>query len=257
MKYIVTLALALAIVGSAQAQSITAGQTVVSGSESNSNANSGSVSGSTSASDQRQDQGQTQGLQNSNANTAQQGNQQATNLTFEASTIPTSTTVNWKGNTTVALAAGVSFSTDYCGGTASAGASAAGVSIGGAKPIMDGNCQAMRRAEGFGKAGANWYNAGQPELAAKLFAMQTWELCNAGNTSVQSNTAEACKLLGLTVPDAAMVHQPVAHVSQPQPPQRVAPTKQEQAVSKVRIKGSNGVEAEYEVGPDGRLVSPR
>lgn len=211
MKHTLALALALAVAGPAHAQAI-----VGVGSNSESTAVSGSSSTSGAVSDQQQ--GQSQGLQNSNANTttAQQGNQQATSLNFEASTIPTSTTVNWKGNTTVALAAGVSFSADYCGGTASGGASAAGVSIGGSKPIFDGNCQALRRAEKFGVAAANAYNMGQMDWSVKLLAMQIWETCNAGNTSVVSSTAEACKILGLTIPNEVMAHSQAAHEHMPQ-----------------------------------------
>lgn len=247
MKSIIALAIALALAGNADAQSITAGQTVVSGSESNSNANSGSVSGSTSVSDQQQ--GQSQGLQNSNSasTSAQQGNQQATSLVFEASTIPTDTTVNWKGNTTVALAAGVSFSSDYCGGTASAGASAAGVSIGGAKPIMDGNCQAMRRAEKFGVAAANAHNMGFAPLAANLLAMQVWEICQAGNDAKVSSTAEACVKLGLVGP-GSMPHDPPSHNTLPADPPPAAQPKAQQGTT---IRGSDG--RSVTIPPDARV----
>ncbi len=221
------LVVAMLIAGGAHAQAIV-GQT----SHSNSEANSNSASSSGAISDQQQ--GQSQGLQNSNANTttAQQGNQQATHLTFEASTIPTDTTVRWKGNTTVALAAGVSFSSDYCGGTASAGASAAGVSIGAAKPIMDGNCQALRRAEKFGVAAANAYNMGHMALSSKLLAMQVYETCMSGNDADVSMTADACKLLGLV--DGDLNHHPANHVAPPSAPA------ERKASADVTVTGSDG-----------------
>lgn len=243
MKYIVTLALALAIVGAANAQTVTAGQSINTGSESNSNANSGSVSGSTSASDQQQgqQQGQTQGLQNSNANTAQQGNQQATNLTFEAAEIPTETTVNYKGNTTVALAAAVSFSGDNCMSIASGGASAAGVSIGASKPIADGNCQALRRAEKFGVAAANAYNMGAKPMAYALLQMQVWETCMAGNDAAVSRTAEACERLALIGP-GELPHTAQAHEHMPSDAIEVQPVEQPRTI--IRDARGNTVEVD-------------
>lgn len=242
MKSITMLAVALALAGNANAQAI-----VGVGSNSESTANSSSQSSSGAVSDQQQ--GQSQGLQNSNSasTSAQQGNQQATSLTFEASVIPTDTTVRWKGNTTVALAAGVSFSSDYCGGTASAGASAAGVSIGGAKPIMDGNCQAMRRAEKFGVAAANAHNMGFAPLAANLLAMQVWEICQAGNDAKVSSTAEACVKLGLVGP-GSMPHDPPAHGTLPADPPPAAQPKAQQGTT---IRGSDG--RSVTIPPDARV----
>lgn len=242
MKSIIALAIALALAGNANAQAI-----VGVGSNSESNANSSSQSSSGAISDQQQ--GQSQGMQSSNANTttAQQGNQQATSLVFEASVIPTDTTTRWKGNTTVALAAGVSFSSDYCGGTASAGASAAGVSIGGAKPIMDGNCQAMRRAEKFGVAAANAHNMGFAPLAANLLAMQVWEICQAGNDAKVSSTAEACVKLGLVGP-GSMPHDPPSHSTLPADPPPAAQPKAQQGTT---IRGSDG--RSVTIPPDARV----
>jgi hypothetical protein len=174
--------------------------------------------------------------------------------TFEASVIPTETTQNFKTNTSVPLAAAVSFSSDYCGGTASGGASAAGISIGMAKPMMDGNCQALRRAEKFGTAAANAYNAGLKTMAGKLIVMQVWEICMAGNDSVQSLTAEACKRLVL-VEDSDMPHNQPAHEQLPSEAPVSQPRSAAAGVSdpptaahaqKARITGSNGVSAELE-----------
>lgn len=192
--------------------------------------------------------------------------------TFEAAQIPTKTTTKVETNAAVPLAAAVSFSSDYCGGTASGGASAAGISIGMAKPLMDGNCQALRRAEKFGTAAANAYNAGMKDTAARLVNMQVWEICMAGNDATVSHTAEACKRLAL-IGDGDMPHEQPAHVEQPmqpsppQPAQEYQPrqprgevsdpseaSKKTAAAHTVRIRGSNGVEREFEVGPDGRMV---
>lgn len=82
-----------------------------------------------------------------------------------------------KTNTGVGLAAAVSFSSDYCGGTTSAGASAAGITIGGSKPIMDANCQALRRAEKLGMSAVSAHNMGMRSLGAKLQYLSIWQIC--------------------------------------------------------------------------------
>lgn len=189
--------------------------------------------------------------------------------TFEAADIPTKTTQKFKTNNSVPLAAAVSFSSDYCGGTASGGASALGVSIGASAPKMDGNCQALRRAEKFGTAAANAYNAGLTDLAPKLIAMQVWEICQAGANAKVSGTDAKCQELGLYVVPTAPVAKPdePQPKSEPTPPSEYQPrqprgevtppqeaSKKVAAAHTVRIRGSNGVEKEYEVGPDGRMV---
>lgn len=186
--------------------------------------------------------------------------------TFEASVLPTKTTTRLKGSNSVPLAAAVSFSSDYCGGTASGGASAAGISLGLGAPKMDGNCQALRRAEKFGTAAANAYNAGMLDLAAKLITAQVWEICSSGDWSKKSATAANCQQLGLMAEHDRPAQLP-ALPQQPQPKQEYQPrqprgevsppsddSKNVAAAHTVRIRGSNGVEKEYEVGPDGRMV---
>lgn len=150
-----------------------------SGSESN--ANSASVSGSTSTS-----AGQTS------------TNQQGVSLTFNSHTPRTQKVFT---NNAVPLAASSSFSSDYCGGTASGGASAApiGISIGGSGPVFDKSCQSLRRAEKFGMAAANAHNLGQPELAGKLMSMMIWSICtsDSGGPKADKATAKACDTAGL------------------------------------------------------------
>lgn len=252
------LAAALMIVaGAANAQNVL-------GSLNNAESNAGAVSGSESSA-----------AANSGGNTIKPNQQVGVSnsttfqQTFEASQIPTETKTKLETNTAVPLAAAVSFSSDYCGGTASGGASAAGISIGLAKPLMDGNCQALRRAEKFGTAAANAYNAGIKDMAAKLVAMQVWEICMAGNDAKVSFTAEACSKLGLLeagdMPHAQPAHEQLPSApqpaSEPQPRQPRGEAAQPSEDSKtvagahtVRIRGSNGVEKEYEVGADGRMV---
>ena len=112
---------------------------------------------------------------------------------------------NVKTNTMVALAAGVSMSSDYCGGTASAGASAAGVTIGGAKPIMDRNCQALRRVEKMGVAAVTAFNLGDKDMANKLKRLMAWQICvaeteaDAGLANRVPSVQQACLDLGLIV----------------------------------------------------------
>jgi hypothetical protein len=143
--------------------------------------------------------------------------------TFEAADIPRTTTQKVKTNAAVPLAAAVSFSSDYCGGTVSAGASGFGLSIGGSGPKMDGNCQSLRRAEKFGTAAANAYNAGLHDMASRLIVMQVWEICMAETNAKQDHeprTQGACERLGLLNGD---VPQPKSEPAEPQPQQYQAP----------------------------------
>jgi len=208
----------------AQAQEIDLDSTAISGA----NADSASVSGAEANSNQ----------------TAEQGNVQATMLNFEASTIPTRTTQKFKTNAAVPLAASVSFSSDYCGGTASGGASGFGLSLGLSAPKMDGNCQALRRAEKFGVAAANAYSAGLTDMASKLIVMQTWEICNAGNDAVTSLTSEACQQVGL-VGDGSLQHEDGAHNRLPHPAPPIQ-TRPPEPAPKATIRGSDGREVEME-----------
>ena len=178
------------------------------GSSSNSSANSGSVSGAQSASDQTQGQSQGQNQSQGQVLTATQG-QAATqangqSITFNTPAQPKKVTVENQANQNVPLAAAVSFSSDYCGGTASAGVSTSlGISVGGAKPVMDGNCQALRRAEKFSIIAATAHNMGYKEWGAKLLSMSIWEMCQSevnagrGQGAATPSTANACHKLGL------------------------------------------------------------
>jgi hypothetical protein len=204
---------------------------VISTSVAGSNADSDSVSGAAANSNQ----------------TAEQGNVQATMLNFEASTIPHRTTQKFKTNAAVPLAASVSFSSDYCGGTASGGASGFGLSLGLSAPKMDGNCQALRRAEKFGVAAANAYSAGLTDMASKLIVLQTWEICNAGNDAVTSLTAEACQQVGL-LGEGALEHAGPAHRDPPRDPPQIQ-TRPADPTGKARIRGSDGREVEVDARP--------
>lgn len=179
-------------------------------SDSNSDANSASNSFSGAASDQTQAQGQSLDNRSSTATTqtqgqsATQGNQQgvSTNITFNS----TNRKHSYVGtNTPVYLAASSSFSSDYCGGTVSGGASVApiGVSIGGAGTKFDNSCRYLRLAEKAGMLGANYYNMQQPEMAMKAMSMMSWAVCMAGPQQDRKDqhgdnyTMEACLALGL------------------------------------------------------------
>lgn len=166
-------------------------------SHSNSNATSGSASESGAASNQAQ--------QANNAGNAQ-------NIQFNSNT-PTHTTTEFKTNNSVPLVAGVSFSSDYCGGTASGGASAAGISIGASKPLMDRNCQAIRRAQTFGMLSANAKNMGNLEQANKLMAMSIYEICESGLGSTETFTQDACLSLGLVTLGKLDPAKPLADVN--------------------------------------------
>lgn len=149
-----------------------------------------------SSQDAHNSQGQMQGQTTSTQ--ASQANGQNVNLSFN-STTPNHLQV--KTNTPVGLAASSSFSSDYCGGTVSGGASAAplGISIGGSGPKYDKSCQALRRAEKFGMAAANAQNMGQPDLAGKLMTMMIWSICtsDSGGPAIEYPTASACQMAGL------------------------------------------------------------
>ena len=238
-QLILTFAL-LAFAGVASAQDI----------DVNSTSNSGAVADSSSVSSAgaNSNQGQLQG-QGQEANNA---NVQATQLTFEGTQIPTTTTAKVKTNAAVPLAASVSFSSDYCGGTVSAGASGFGLSLGASAPKMDGNCQSLRRAEKFGVAAANAHSAGLTDLAAKLIAMQVWEICHAGVNPKQSGTLDACGSIALVDGDMPAVSQPPmvappVQQSAPPPVQYNQPRNPRGEVSpapRAIVRGSDGRSAE-------------
>lgn len=180
----------------------------------------GQAQGQEANNDQQQGQGQSQGqsannsqgqsannTQGQSANNSQgqmqgqnasQANGQSTEITFNTTQRKTTEV---RTNNAVPLAASSSFSTDYCGGTVSGGASASpiGISIGGAAPKFDKTCQALRRAEKFGMAAANAHNMQQPELAGKLMSMMIWSICTADGAgpSIEQSTAQACAMAGL------------------------------------------------------------
>lgn len=161
-------------------------QTAISGANSNSNANANASTASQAGAASNQAQ------QANNAGNAQ-------DITFNSAPQPTTVTTKLKTNDPVPLVAGVSFSSDYCGGTASGGASAAGISIGASKPLMDRNCQAIRRAQTFGMLSANAKNMGNLEQANRLMAMSIYEICESGLGSTETFTQDACLSLGLVM----------------------------------------------------------
>lgn len=164
-----------------------------------SEANSGSVSNSGAVSDQAQ------GQSLSNANQLGATNQQGVSVsnTFNS----TNHKRSYVGtNAAVPLAASSSFSSDYCGGTASGGASIApiGVSIGGAAPTFDKSCQYLRLAEKAGMLGANYHNMQQPDMSLKAMSLMAWATCMAGpqndkrRKGYEENVVmQACLTLGL------------------------------------------------------------
>ena len=101
-----------------------------------------------------------------------------------------------KGNTPVGLAAAVSFSSDYCGGTNSAGASGAGITIGGSRVSFDPNCQALRRVEKMGMLAVSLHNMGSVDMARRMQALAVWQMCLV--TGEQNETLlDACRELAL------------------------------------------------------------
>jgi hypothetical protein len=185
----------------AQAQT----QTLDNSAQANSNANSGSYSASGASSDQSQgqsqgqNQGQSQGqnqaqnLQSSQALQSSQGNAQ--NITFNSKS-PDKLEV--MANQNVPLAASVSFSSDYCSGTASGGVSTSlGFSLGGAKPVEDNNCQALRRAEKYSIISVTAKNMGYHDWAGKLMSMSIFELCRATRSDTPKGSGDPCVTVGL------------------------------------------------------------
>lgn len=167
-------------------------------SSSGSNAVSGSTSGSNSNQTQGQEANNSQTQGQIQGQTATSTNQQGVAVTFNSTNHRTQKVYT---NNAVPLAASSSFSSDYCGGTASGGASAApiGISIGGSGPVFDKSCQSLRRAEKFGMAAANASNLGQPELAGRLMSMMIWSICTSDSAGPKpdKSTAQACSALGL------------------------------------------------------------
>lgn len=204
----------------------------ISGSESTSTS-SGNVQGqgqeqsSNNTQGQGQDQGQGQSQNQSQGQQSDQANAQSTNIVFEGS--KQRKTTEFRTNNAVPLAASSSFSSDYCGGTVSGGASAApiGISIGGAAPKYDRSCQALRRAEKFGMAAANAQNMGQPALAQQLMTMMIWSICtsDSGGPDAGKSTAMACAsagLMGTTPMTAELPAPPEAAAVKPADPTKVA-----------------------------------
>lgn len=182
------------------ASNVNAQGNISTNSASNSNAISGSSSNSGSVSDQSQGQTQGQTSNQTNMQGQQATNQQGVNISTTYNTQQLRRTYVGT-NAAVPLAASSSFSSDYCGGTVSGGASVApiGVSIGGAKPTFDKSCQSLRRAEKFGMAAANAMNMQQPELAGKLMSMMIWSICtsDSSGTDATAPTAQACEKMAL------------------------------------------------------------
>ncbi len=118
-------------------------------------------------------------------------------ISFLSST-PAQQTLQYTGDYKVRTAPGTilggfsgSFSSDYCGGTAQVGASWLGGSFGGGKPVMDAQCQRLRRVERFGQL-ASSVGGENTVLGRKLNQMAVFELCTADPV-----TRDACESLGL------------------------------------------------------------
>ena len=175
---------------------------------STSNSQSGATSGSESASSSDSRQNQSMGSMGQ-LSTNQQG--VSVSNTFNSTNRKNSYLYT---NNAIPLAASSSFSSDYCGGTASGGASAAplGISIGGAKPVFDKSCQSLRRAEKFGMAAANASNMGQVELAGRLMSMMIWSICTADSAGAKADksTAIACDRIGLLGSETSKQPSPAA-----------------------------------------------
>lgn len=200
----------------------------------NSESNSGSASFSDSASvsgaeSNGNQQGQSQGQQSSLTNTnqlgqsAQQGNQQGVTVNQTWNT-KNRKVQEVRTNAPVYLTASSSFSSDYCGGTASGGVSAApiGISIGGAAPTFDRSCQYLRVAEKSGMLGANLHNAGYVEMGARAFMLEAWATCMAGPEAdkrkkgyTENATMQACLALGLLGSSASPPSPPAQRAPEP------------------------------------------
>ena len=185
---------------------------------SRSESSSGAVSGSESNSGAVSDQGQAQYQGQSASN--QQG--VSVSNTFNS----TNHKRSYVGtNTAVPLAAAVSFSSDYCLGTASGGASIApiGVSIGGSGPVADDTCRYLRLAQTGGMMAANWHNMGEYDMRNRMMAFATWSTCMAGPQSDRHRknghdnaVFNACMRLGLLGSDGTPVSPPSKPVAEPE-----------------------------------------
>ena len=201
-------------VSGAQANNQQNGNVGVSTNTNTSTSNSGavSVSESESQSNSDQNQGQEQG-QGQDQQQGQAQDQTATNANEQGVTVNQTwntknrRTTEQRTNNAVPLTSSSSFSSDYCGGTVSGGASAAplGISIGASKPAFDKSCQSLRRAEKFGMAAVNALNMGQPELSGRLMSMMIWSICtsDSNGTEVAHQTAQACMSAALLGSDAS------------------------------------------------------
>jgi hypothetical protein len=181
----------------------------ISGSDSRSRSNSDQTQGQSSSTNQGQTQGQNQGQTttltptqtNQQGQTASQGNSQGVAVSNTFNSAPDRKTHEVRTNNAVPLVSSSSFSSDYCGGSMSAGASGApiGISLGFSKPIMDKSCQALRRSEKFGMAAVNALNMNQPELAGRLMSMMIWSICTSDSMGPAAgrSTSDACDKLAL------------------------------------------------------------
>lgn len=213
--------------GNLQGQSQSGGNNAgIGSSTSESNSGAVAITESTSGSSSNSDQGQSQGQSLTNGNTVgqQATNQQGVtvNQTWNAAAPLKRTYVGT--NNAIPLAASSSFSSDYCGGTVSGGASAApiGISIGASGVKFDKSCQSLRRAEKFGMAAANWSNMGFKSRAVAMMRMMEWSICTAdsGGPKADKATAEACAVvlgMGSTLPDDA------SYMAPPEPAGEVTP----------------------------------
>jgi hypothetical protein len=207
-----------------QNANVQTGNVGVSVNENTSTSSSGAVSGSNSESgsisdqEQGQSQGQSQG-QMQELDAAQANSQGVTfNQTWNTKNRKTT---EIRTNNAVPLTSSSSFSSDYCGGTVSGGASAAplGISIGGSKPVFDKSCQSLRRAEKFGMAAVNAMNMKQVDLAGKLMSMMVWSICTSDSDGTEKvhQTAQACDKLLLLGSEASTYSAQPAPAAAPQP----------------------------------------
>lgn len=196
-------------------------------SRSASDSDSTAISGSDSRSNSNQSQSNDSRTTTSTTQAQTQG-QMATNqqgVSVQNNFISTPLKRQYIGtNNAVPLVASSSFSSDYCGGTISGGASVApiGVSIGASAPRYDSSCRYLRIAEKAGMMGANWANLHQEDMAIKAQVLGTWAVCMAGprgKDESESETAKACMALGLMGSTASPPSAPPAYV----PPAPVTP----------------------------------
>ncbi len=201
---------------------------------STSSSNSGAASESASFSGARSDQDQAQSLDSRLSNsTSQTQGQTASNMqgvSVSNTFISTPLKRTYVGtNNAVPLVASSSFSSDYCGGTVSGGASVApiGVSIGASAPKYDDSCRYLRMAEKAGMMGANYANLHQEEAALKSMSLMSWAICMSGphhaKDSNESAAAQACLALGLLGSAASPPTPPAVYVPPPPvtPPEAV------------------------------------